>query len=1191
MEAFKIIFVLILTILGSTAHWYIKDVAKNLSNEIEELKNNELGVPFVLNLYKNFVFIQPKDDLMKIVNNIAHKLETKITDIFSVLESSQLVIDTKLSKENSVTLNSSVTPCFLNESLRNQYNNNSYNSTENPLESINILDKMKQNFISISEGVKRQYFISDYEIKQLKRTPFLRCSESEENIIWSNYMKRNIYQQKNLILVLDIGGSMNQVQFNLLKSVAKGMLSVLNESDRVSVSTISSNFTYLENDCNILYGYYLLEKTPVLKQATSSYIQNLEKYIDAIISEPGLTNHTLGFEKSLEIVVNSADLVKNETIMILYVSRGLLSSLMEPKEVLEMVEKFTRIHNITSLFINTCAIIDELKPVVYEPQFLCDIAYHNYSKYNIPFKPNPYRKLGMMLKVENLESIPFVVERFYSVFNPHSNFEIGTNIHSPSWDKSENDLMVSFTKGWKRQNKFFMLGVDVYFSNLAEDLVYYSNVQGYSYVFLMDLKGKIAYHPYYLRVKQKSQSHAVDLENIEKVSNIANLKRRILSEKKGIFQDFRKNNSDLVQYRWNRISDWYVVCLVTNTKYGVPSIPQKSIWFQNDFLYQNFGDYKLCRHLNILATIDVFSLYLSPSCFRSPFLAAHLTQNKLRSEDFVAYLKDDSRLLINPGLKEEIREEVSLLSHILMFLRKRHLQSEISNYIVRRYASSNSGVFQMFPGSTIKPGWSPTKSLWFYKASQHRGKAVLVPPYLDKGGAGYVITIAYATSQFIIGMDVTYGFILKMLITIIPECLNKNITCFLIDDEGYIIYHPNLMNSNGAKPIEQQHIVHKESLVSNDILNHKHFIQKLLCNSYGDDTIQRYYALNTSFVGVLVNFVPGEQCVKYQITSIPKTNMFLGIVNVSCNFGATFCPCSIIDRLCLNCKRMEQKECECPCECPLENSDICDTKPNSSNVTDNVPCKKYAEESLGNSFIVSPNNNLESCFVVSCYEQKTYLDCLGLIGCEWCMFDMNRNYLRKPFCASISTCFKGIFDISDTSFGRVPNSVEFSSAGPIIYSIIGITVLFVLLLVCYRSYSNQITDRLYVSSTQDQLRMSDLNITDNFHDLGNHRDKLIQEEHLNVSPYCVAGTYRRTTGPTDSDHGYSTMTPHDESEHMSLAPVEVDSLEDDIFSDSTSAHTSLSNKDTPRLFPPVSTRIPQRNCITVPVTVHQNAIT
>ncbi|XP_028147697.1 VWFA and cache domain-containing protein 1 [Diabrotica virgifera virgifera] len=1189
MESFKFVtLIFILSTSCGTSQWDIKAIAKNISREIDGLKNNELGVPLIQNLYNNFMFMQPTIDILKIVNTLAHKLETKITDIFSGLESSQLIIDAKLFHENITSLNSSVNPCFLKGPIRTNYANKSFN--KDFLDSIDVLEKMKSSLSTMSDGVRRQYFISDFEVQRLHRTPFLHCTECDEKNIWNNYIERNIYQRKNVILVLDIGGSMSLMQFTLLKAVAKKMLSVLSENDRITILTVSSSYTYFERDCNKFYNQNL-DTTPRLKQATAAYVRDLNKYIDAIISDPGLTNHTLSFEKSLEIVLNSFNQIKNETVMILYVSRGLLSSLMEPKQVLTMLEKFTATYNI-SLFINTCAIVDELKPVVYEPQFLCDIAYQNYSKYNVPSRPNPYRKLGLMMKVDSMESIPFAVERFCYVFNPYSHFETGTKIHLPTWDTNKEDIIVSFTKGWKNQSNFFMLGIDVYFSNLAEDIVYYSGGQGYSYFFLMDLNGNVIYHPYYMRVSGNTYSIFIDLEHIEKVINVETLKNRLLTEKKGIFQGFRENNTDLVHYAWSRISDWYVVCLVINTKYGAPSKPQKPVWFQNDFLYQNFEDYKLCRHLNLLATIDVTSLYLSSSCFRSPFLASRTAQNKMHSQDYVAYLKDDSRLLINPGLKEEIRDEVSLLSHILSYLRKRHLQSGISKYVVRRFAASNSGVFQMFPGSTIKPGWTPTKSRWYFKASQHKGNSVLVPPYLDKGGAGYVITVAYATSQLVVGMDLTFGFMLKMLVNYIPDCLEPNITCFLVDDDGYIIYHPNLMTTNGAKPIEQQHIVHKESLVANDILNHKHFIQKLLCNSYDDDTIQRYYRLNTSFNDVLVNFAPGEQCVKYQITSIPQTNVFLGVVNVSCNIGATFCPCNIVDRLCLNCNRMEQKECECPCECPLENTDICEPSSVPTNMTENIPCKKYTEEALGNSFIVNSNNNLESCFPISCHEQTTHLDCLGLLGCEWCMFDMDRNYLRKPFCASITTCFKGMFDISDTALGRLPNGAEFSSVGPIIYSIIAITILFVLLLLCYRSYSNQINDRFYVSSAQDQLRMSDLNITDNFNDLGNHRDKLIQEERPKViSPYCVAGTYRRTAGPTDSDHGYSTMTPHDESERMSLAPVEIESLDDDIFSDTTSVRTSPLTKDTPRIFSPIFTRIPQKNCITVPVTVHHNAKT
>jgi hypothetical protein len=73
----------------------------------------------------------------------------------------------------------------------------------------------------------------------------------------------------------------------------------------------------------------------------------------------------------------------------------------------------------------------------------------------------------------------------------------------------------------------------------------------------------------------------------------------------------------------------------------------------------------------------------------------------------------------------------------------------------------------------------------------------------------------------------------------------------------------------------------------------------------------------------------------------------------------------------------------------------------------------------------------------------------------------------------------------------------------------------------------------------------------------------------------------------DSDHGYSTMTQHDESEHMSLAPVELDSLEDDLGSDSFSVHTSVSGKPHGNESTQF-TCIPRNKCIVVPVTVHRN---
>lgn len=64
----------------------------------------------------------------------------------------------------------------------------------------------------------------------------------------------------------------------------------------------------------------------------------------------------------------------------------------------------------------------------------------------------------------------------------------------------------------------------------------------------------------------------------------------------------------------------------------------------------------------------------------------------------------------------------------------------------------------------------------------------------------------------------------KLLVEYIPFCSlpdvqsNNNTKCFTMDDKGYLITHPNLI---GKEMLEKQHITHMESLLANDMLNHK----------------------------------------------------------------------------------------------------------------------------------------------------------------------------------------------------------------------------------------------------------------------------------------------------------------------------------------------------------------------------------
>lgn len=196
--------------------------------------------------------------------------------------------------------------------------------------------------------------------------------------------------------------------------------------------------------------------------------------------------------------------------------------------------------------------------------------------------------------------------------------------------------------------------------------------------------------------------------------------------------------------------------------------------------------------------------------------------------------------------------------------------------------------------------------MWYGKALEHPDKVVLTPPYLDAGGSGYVITLSQVIKismaknksadyvLAVLAMDVSMGYIAKLLAHMFSFCTDATVKCFLMDDKGYLVSHPTLLEATGK--IEQQHLTHKELLIANDILNHGLFVKKKTCANHLDGTVQRYYQFNTSLDEVLTNMAHGEHCVKYQVAAVPSTNLFIGVVNVTtqCSQLRAFCPCSTV---------------------------------------------------------------------------------------------------------------------------------------------------------------------------------------------------------------------------------------------------------------------------------------------------------
>ena len=63
----------------------------------------------------------------------------------------------------------------------------------------------------------------------------------------------------------------------------------------------------------------------------------------------------------------------------------------------------------------------------------------------------------------------------------------------------------------------------------------------------------------------------------------------------------------------------------------------------------------------------------------------------------------------------------------------------------------------------------------------------------------------------VVGLDLPANYIQRLLLDLIPTCSVKGIRCFMLDDKGYIITHPNLKLTNNQRSFEQQHLTHMVS--------------------------------------------------------------------------------------------------------------------------------------------------------------------------------------------------------------------------------------------------------------------------------------------------------------------------------------------------------------------------------------------
>uniref|UniRef100_T1INE1 VWFA domain-containing protein n=1 Tax=Strigamia maritima TaxID=126957 RepID=T1INE1_STRMM len=1094
--------------------------AKLMGMHLTEITNDELGINNMQAIFDSVPLVIPHSGDEEMLEEMSIRLSSKMKKYTQALQSTKVAVEGFYWR---YLMGSSLPCCSLPDNWL-RYNHHFLNKVSldhscdnggavyfNP--SQNLTSTFEMN-LKHNPNIKWQYLMTSEGLHVEYPAHVSACHADErEGYVRSLYPRR-----KSVAIVIDQGKSLSPIQLEMGKAVAKRLLSSLTHSDEVALISLAAEPHLPRVDTCHLHTFIA---------ATHEAKFHLSRYIDSLVKTNESTNHTLGFVRALNMIrMRNND---SDDAIIAYISRGLLNSLTEARQVLATIAEKTR----PNIIINTIVLIDEHKPIMYEKDFLRDVANQNFSKYSIPRPANARSQKGIMIVVNSATDIISVARKFYSVLDAN----VGANeIHFalPLRDTFGHGHVVSVTTPVVSRGQVIgVVGLDVDLADIVEDISYFDQ-SSRTYSFLVDECGVTVMHSALSHVSDV-QMHT-DIGHLENKNGFHLIRDDVLSSVSGrekliapfddIFHDENVVNVTCAK-RGNRLSS-------------------------HGFI--------MCQHWKQIATIDASALFLSPAAFVSPFDYSSQEESKRTVQSYMAYLSDGTKLLANPGLKSPVRNEVSLAARIASRWKKQFASSDLTKYILRRYIATTSGVFLLHPGSLLDRSFDPAKRLWFTGAKRFPGQVFVSAPYLDVVGGGYIVTVSHTVYEgkvnsvhsnsdavaAVMGIDFTLGYFYKFLVENIPVCSYDRIACFFMDDHGYLIAHPGLIEPNGKGPLEQQHITHKEPLVAHDILNHRGFVTKHVCNSYGDRTVQRFYHFNTSIDHVLTNLVHGEHCSKYHVAPIPGTNMFVGIVNQTCDIFTAFCPCSMVDRLCLNCHRMEQSECECPCECSLR-MDLCDGQPTDQNPS----CPNLPEETQ--LFDVDPTTleSLTQCFEPNCANRQTQSSCFGVVGCEWCQLDADgQTPLTQPFCTQQRRCFGGIFSARTPYADEIMEGLPYEDilttkstpVGPVAGGIMAAFIVLALAVYCYRHHVHR-GSHLYVSTIADNaIRMSHLDEADELeaHDEcltgGQCNVMIVSMENAAVaeSPYRVVnpGHGWRPPGSSDSDHGYSTMTPHEGSEYL-----------------------------------------------------------
>lgn len=350
---------------NDSSNYLVINVKQSLELALKNIRNNELEIPTIQEIFDSMEFIPIVRNDMDIARNMSSKLSGKLTQgKRSLNEMCRYVM------KNHKTRESAINPCPMGtKSTKNSFSSNQRyhaeilklipsnltNSWTTPEASSNEND----NFINqlfkdwskkkkITLNYKYQYYITQEDVK------IIGCSEKFDDL---QFYKPYLSSIKNvaIITIIDIGKFINRNQFEMGVKIAHALTNLLNDDNFLHIAFLSNRITTIDK---------INSNSKKQIRNLGSTRSQLQQMIDDVQKSQEQTNHIIGFKHAFEMV----QLVMNETssevpIVIFYVTQN-LSSRNETQKILENIVRSQKGLPYPAV-INTIQLIDGESSYIY----------------------------------------------------------------------------------------------------------------------------------------------------------------------------------------------------------------------------------------------------------------------------------------------------------------------------------------------------------------------------------------------------------------------------------------------------------------------------------------------------------------------------------------------------------------------------------------------------------------------------------------------------------------------------------------------------------------------------------------------------------------------------------------------------------------------------------------------------------